>query len=131
MFLSDLVIALLIALVVTLVFAAVFRRVGPWYSVLAFFIIVFFASWAGGIWLPPAGPSLWGGSWLPFLVVAVIVAILLAATAPTLPRREGREAATPDTEKEKKAAAVFGIFFWLLLVALGITIIARYLVELL
>ncbi|MEW5745957.1 MAG: hypothetical protein AB1805_11045 [Nitrospirota bacterium] len=129
MFISDLIIALLIAIAVTFVFAVVFRRVGPWFSVIVFFFVIFFAAWAGGIWLPPAGPSLWGIYWVPFLVVALIFAFLLAATAPALPKREGRESPTPDTEKEKQAAAVFGIFFWILMVALGVTIIARYITR--
>jgi hypothetical protein len=59
-------------------------------------LIVFLGTWAGGIWLVPIGPQLWGASWLGFLVVGFLVSLLVAAlVVPPTPDGLPREKAAP------------------------------------
>ncbi|MBZ0157332.1 MAG: hypothetical protein K8I29_14120 [Alphaproteobacteria bacterium] len=125
MLLMDLLFAFLIAMIVTVLFSMLFRRISTWASLLSFFFIVFLTTWAGGVWITPAGPSLWGVYWLPFVVVALVTAFILAAAAPICPP-DTREMAARSVAKQSNTAEIFGLFFWILLVALGITIIVRY-----
>ena len=80
--LFDFFFALAIAGIVTALFALLLGRRGPWASSPLFFLLIFLAAWAGGVWITPVGPSVWGLYWLPFLVVAVLFALLLAAVTP-------------------------------------------------
>lgn len=96
--------------------------------VLFLFLILFFATWAGGLWLTPIGPPLWGVYWLPFVLVGLFVALVLAATAEPSRRDHlrRREIPTQGAEAEATEAAAFGVMFWLLLIALLAAIIAAY-----
>ena len=50
MFVIDMLFALVIALVLTGIFGLGFGRYGMGTTLAVFFIIVFFATWAGGVW---------------------------------------------------------------------------------
>jgi hypothetical protein len=50
-------------------------------SVFAMLLILFLATWAGGIWLVPVGPRLWGVAWGGFVVVGLFVALLIGAVS--------------------------------------------------
>lgn len=128
MFIAHFLFALIFTLVLIALFAAAFDNRGPWDSVLAFFIVLLLATWAGGAWIYPFGPVLWGGVWMPFLVMAVIVALLLAAAVPPDRVRYG----PPEQISEREEAAALavlgtlGLFFWILVVFLVIAIVAAY-----
>lgn len=47
------------------------RRTGAWPLFLFLFFLLLMTTWAGGVWLTPFGPILWGACWPPFLAVAV------------------------------------------------------------
>ena len=81
------------------------------------------------IWLTPIGPPLWEAYWLPFLIVGLIFALVLAAAAQPPPRRSTVELVEPAVEEAEKRAVYWtvGIFFWFLIVALIIAIVWRYL----
>ena len=117
------------AVILSLIFVLGFGRKRGRSSVLIFFILILLASWAGGVWLTPIGPTLWEVYWLPFLVVGLIVALVLAAVAAPPPRRSSVELVEPmEEEVDKKAAYwVMGIFFWSLIVVLIVAIVWRYL----
>lgn len=127
MFWKQFLCALATAAGLSAVFIAGFRKRGPWDNYLLFFAVVFLASWAGGIWFSPLGPLCGGVYWLPFLIVGVIFALLLAAVVSPFP---------PDTtvqlleqgEKppEKMKRMVLGVYFWLLIFALVVLIVTRY-----
>jgi hypothetical protein len=131
MVVTDFLFALVIAFLIFVVFLHGFRRVGPFGGVLWFFLIVLFASWAGGVWVRPVGPMLWGVYWVPFLVVGLMVALLLAASSP--PRPPGKPSKTIDEEKRKREAEVLGVslsvFFWVMLVFLVIAISVHYIMR--
>ncbi len=137
MFYIDILYALLVAIFLAAVLLGLvgWRRSpssSGWADALFLFLVFFLLIWAGGVWLEPFGPVLWGGYWLPFVAVGLIALLLLAA-AGTSRRRVRRyddsriEPARVANEDEGKAVAVaFGAFFWFLLLALVVAIAARY-----
>ena len=127
-FLIDFLFAAVFAVLLTLIFSTLFRRKGPWSRGLVFFLIVFLAAWAGGVWLLPFGPTLFGVTWLPFLIAGLFVALILAAA---LPPQMTEESSEKKIVLEKRTDAVerkrFDAFFFLLIGALLIAVILGYL----
>jgi len=127
-FLFALVVAVLLSLVLIALMGPQRRREGSSVAgaVMFFFIILFFASWAGGVWLAPVGAPVWGGTWAPFLLVGVFVALLLAAAGEhSRHMQERRETESPEADIATNAMA-FGMFFWVLIIALVAAVIAGY-----
>lgn len=125
--LFDVLLALGIGLVFTVIFAGLLGRSGPWASVPVFFAIIFLAAWAGGVWITPIGPALFGVYWLPFVVFGLIFALLLAAAV----RPQGAVVAGEGKEeggKEEHGAAPFDPFFFGLIGLLIAAIVVGYLV---
>jgi hypothetical protein len=123
--------AVFVASILTIIFVGGFRKRGPWANTVVFFAVVFLTAWAGGMWLQPLGPSLWGMYWVPFMFVGLLVALLLAAATPSN-RPTPRNAAGVQTEKREKIATVtaIGTFFWIFLAALVMVIVISYLFRL-
>jgi len=135
MFFAHLLIAILVALLGPIVLLPIIsgrpKRNGDSVatSVLFFFLILFFATWAGGVWIRPFGPSMWGAYWLPFVLVGVFVAMLLAAATEPARRDRARqhiEAPTETPVGTAVAMTAFGMFFWSLIIGLLVAVIARY-----
>ncbi len=123
MLVTDLLLAFFIALVLAGIFSAGFGHRWPgypavWPSAFFFFLLLFVAVWAGGIWASPYGPMIGSVAWLPFLIVGVAIALLLAAVLP----RGG------PAETAGATAATLSVFFWLFLVVGAIAIIVGYIV---
>ena len=126
MFFFELLVVLLVTLVLTAIFAVGIRRRTTWNILLPFFMILFLATWATGIWIPPMGPMIRGVFLVPFLFIGLLYALLLTAFIPPLqPPRTPREKAR-QAEKEQETFAVLNAFFWLLIIGLVIAIIGRY-----
>lgn len=87
-------------------------------SAIFFFVLLFFATWAAGVWLVPREPMAWGMAWIGWLAVALAVVLLLGSVSRQEDRRRRRNAEpTPATEGEL-AAVGFGVLFWALLAVL-------------
>lgn len=97
----------------------------PWTAIWTFVLVLFLASWAGGLWISPFGPVLFGVSWLPFIFVAVIFGLLLAAVPPERPPRTPGEAFV-QAEEKRAARQAFDVFFWILLIVLLLAVISGY-----
>jgi hypothetical protein len=119
MFIIEMTFSLAIGLLLTTLFGAGLRMRGPWESLFVFFCLVSLSAWAGGSWLSPRGPMLWGISWVPFLVVGSIVALFLAAT----PKRDTPAEKEEELEREE---VILGNLFWILIGVLGAVIAAHY-----
>lgn len=126
LFWQHLLTALIVAAGLSAVFIAAFRRRG-FEQAAVFFTVVFLGAWAGGIWLPPLGPQLGGVSWLSFLIVGLVFALVLAAAVPSFPPgttvqllKEGEKSG------ETKKSLVLGVYFWTLVMVLMILIVGRY-----
>jgi hypothetical protein len=144
--LEPIIASIVIALILTLLFSQLagrsgtkkFRGAAGW----VFFLILFFAMWAGGLWIYPAGPAFWGISWLPALFVGLATALLLSATdifpygttrknspdTPALQNREDGEIVRTKEDRRREGLAI-SVFFWALLAILAVAIIAGYLVN--
>lgn len=119
----DLFYVLVITLVLTAVFAFGFRKQRTWPVVLAFFVILFLATWAVGVWInPETAPP--GVSWVAYLIAGLLFALLLTVLIP-LSRTAGGERANKSGEKAV-AIVFFDLFFWILVIGLIAAIIARY-----
>jgi hypothetical protein len=126
MFFVDLLFALILALIITGIFVLALRTPGPWGLWWVFLLVIFLAAWAGGLWITPFGP-MWGTvSWLPFLITGLLVALILAAASPPRQPRTPRQAIAQE-RAEEAAFLALNVFFWVLVVGLGVAIILAYL----
>jgi len=132
MFIIDILFAAVIGLLLTLLFGFGLGRKGPWSSALIFFLIVFMASWAVGNMAEGLGPEIGGFYYVPYLIGAIIIALLLAAATPfrlyhhreSIIEKEERKLA--EGQERSPFDAAYDKFFWAFLVALLILIILGY-----
>jgi hypothetical protein len=121
--------SIVLAASLSLILIVLFRRrgPGPWAGFFFVFSILFLAIWAGGIWLLPIGPPLWGESWLSFVLVGLVFALLLAVALPSRKRPATLDLQRPEVKAASDAVElVFGLFFYLLLIVLIVAIVGRY-----
>lgn len=132
MVLPEFSISFIIAVLVTGLYMFLTRKVGRRTGLSWLFLIIFLGIWAGGIWLKPFGPTLWGIHWPAFLLVGLFMVLLLIVY---LPRRGPRgrletlnmlDRIEGEKELQEVTYITLGIFFWLLLAVLVIVIILRY-----
>ena len=85
------------------------------------FVLIALFAWAASAWLVPAGPTLWGVSWIPLAGVGVLVALaILALAVPPAepPVGERVEADTGERGRHsERALFAYGAVFWILVVA--------------
>ena len=150
--LATLLIVATIVLLIGGLFAAGGAR-GPWSNILWFFIILFVGTMAFGAWVQPVGPQPWGVPWLSFLIIAVLIALLIAASTPDTARdyrrakrlplqrdtavQANRDStstnASPATEETATgtesdavgAATAVGVFFWIFVVVAASVLLLR------
>lgn len=130
----ELLSALIVALILSIFFAFFVRKRGPRKGFFWLFLLIFLMTWAVGIWIRPFGPSLKGIYWMPFLLTGLLFLLLMSVTSP-LPPPMGRhetldmlDQMETDRKMEKLAYISLNMFFWILLFALIILIVVRYLV---
>lgn len=121
--------SLFFAVIITVVFSLAFKNTGPWGGFWVFFILMFFISFGAGEWAAQRGPSAWGYYWAPGLIAAIVFALVLAATSPGshAPRSNLKHRSNVDTKENTEvgfSTAVFGVFFWILIVLLALIAIA-------
>lgn len=121
--------AIVVAVVFTAILAAIFGREGyeegAWATALILFGILFLTSWAGGVWLTPIGPQLFGVPWLPFVLMGFVAALLLAAMSPGRPPRTPREA-REQADAQEVVGTTASAFAWILAVCLIFAITIHY-----
>jgi len=132
-FILELLIAISISLVLSALFVLVIQRGERRTGFFWLFVVVFLVTWAGGVWLRPFGPTLWGVCWLGFLLAGLFILLLLAIFIPQKPVRGRRETldmlekVARKRELDTFTYITLGVFFWILLAALIIAIMFRYL----
>jgi hypothetical protein len=110
MFYLQLSFVLFLALLVTVAFTAGGLGGRPWPGAVWFFLLLFFGTWALGIWLEPLGPSFWGAQLVPYIVAAGAISILLAAVPAA---RRGSSNSTGSAGPRRVAMKVtIWAFFW-------------------
>jgi hypothetical protein len=134
MLIPELLASFIIAVILTALYMLVTRAAGPRTGLIWLFLIVFLATWAGGVWLRPFGPALWGIHWLNFLLMGLVIVLFLVIIIPRKAPRGRQETLDMldriEQEKELEEAAyiTLSIFFWILLSVLVIAIILRYII---
>ncbi len=96
-------------------------RVRPTTPGWGLFLVFFFAIWAGGMWVAPVGPTHFGVTWLPFLLIAILLGVLVVALSP-----RGHRSHQDELELEREIEVGLGLFFWALIGALIVAIGAAY-----
>jgi len=133
MIILELLFASIVALILSPLLMLIWGREATRTGFFCFFLIILLSSWAGGVWVMPFGPLLWGIHWLPFLSAGLIVALIFTVSAPQRPPRSHKETVKMleriRREKELKKATyiTLSLFFWVLLFVLIAAIIIRYL----
>jgi hypothetical protein len=108
MILVDIVMALVVVAVSSAVVVAIVGRdgyaAGGWPTAVVVFGMFFLVVWAGGIWLTPLGPDLFGGAaaWIPFIIVGFFGALFVTAVAPL---RQPRTVHAIDEQAQAKDVA--------------------------
>jgi len=96
-------------------------------SILFLFVVLLITMWAAAIWMPEWGPAYYGSSWLGILLVGLFVSlVILAVVSPDWRRFRGRKADL-EVEEAAEATAVFGCFFWILMTAFIVIVLASLL----
>ncbi|MFO7965940.1 MAG: hypothetical protein R6U50_18580 [Desulfobacterales bacterium] len=128
MFLAELFTAVVIAAVLTILIAVVFRGESWGLGMFLFFLILFLATWAGGLWITPFGPVMWGVPWLSFFFIGLLIALVFAVFMPSRNRRTPRTLTKAEREArfESDTVITIDIFLWILLAFLLIGIITAY-----
>jgi hypothetical protein len=113
--------ALVVTLILTLLFSAFSKR--PLSGLWLFFLLIFLATWSGQLWIRPFGPVYWGISWIPLFIIALFFYVLIIALLPPPP--------PPKPSSDVKAAEeapfiALGIFLWIILILLAISIVFGY-----
>lgn len=115
MFLIEFILAVVVSFIVLAGFAMAGSK-GPWNNLGTLFVVVLLVTWAGGMWLTPVGPMLFGKPWVPYLIMAAFVALLLVNLIPhrdielSVPPEEKLEAEEP---RKVAIIATVGIAFWI------------------
>jgi hypothetical protein len=142
--LVNLLFAVLVALIIGAMFSAGLRGRNRWAGTIWLYVILLFGSWALGAWLRPVGPPAWEVHWVPFVIAAAFIALILAAATPRERRfvrsEDGRlvpvdpnaidpDVGTPDSEapgSETPESVTIGVFFWLALAVSLLAIVLSY-----
>lgn len=113
MFFPEFVAALIVAALVVGLFAVVLRRPGPWAGVGWFFLVVFLGAWAVGVWTAPVGPAVVGIAWLPFVIGALLLALLVTAVTDWQTRDLRSSRSRQGSSATADEALALGAFFWI------------------
>jgi hypothetical protein len=132
---TVLFIQFLFAVIVGLVFAVILvaglSRVGPgpWSGLLFFLFLLFLLAWAGGVWLPPAGPRMSDVPLIPFVIAGLLGLLLFAVAVPRRARGTLSEAVEETGERHAQqdvAGITLGVFYWIAVVLLVVAIVTRF-----
>jgi hypothetical protein len=125
-------ISFLLFFLIAIVFASILfyglKQSAGWGGFWGLLFILFLVAWAARLWILPAGPVFWGFAWIPIGFVVFLFVLLIAAA----PKKDSHRTPPDDPEHDqtakglKGAAAIFSIFFWILVVALILAIIIGY-----
>jgi hypothetical protein len=99
-----------------------------WEVFLVFFLVVFVATWAGGVWITPFGPVILNLSVFPFVVTGLLIALLLMVFISMEPpgNTYGSSAVREETIEESNFLLSVGWLFWLTILCFGLVIIVKY-----
>lgn len=116
----HLIFALVIAFLFSSLFMLGYRRRLPGSVAGMVFIMIFLSVLAGGMWINPAGPVLFGVHWVSLILIGLVIALILAAVL----KPEFYRAKTPEPGMpQKPTAKVFNFFTYAFIVFLILLIV--------
>ncbi|MBB2148245.1 hypothetical protein [Pedobacter gandavensis] len=130
--------ALFFAIILTAVFRLFFHNSGSWAEFWSFFVLLFFVSLAAGEWAAPRGPSVWGYYWVPGLISAFVVGLVIVAVSPhsTMKRTRRSKNRKEDAVEEEirefevgVAVVVFGVFYCIVIVLLALIALSGLVIK--
>jgi hypothetical protein len=138
MLVPDIFFSFSIALIISFIVSLFIRKGMPRQGFWLFFLVIFLATWAGGIWGRSLNmPRIFRG-WLPFLLSGLTAALIFSWLAPR-DLHVGRRAVLDrkktlamleevERHREVKEATYItvNIFFWVVIILLLAAIILRY-----
>jgi K+-sensing histidine kinase KdpD len=127
MFILDMLFALAIALLLTGLFAMLFRGMRMGNGLLFFLLILFLATWSGGLWIGPFGPTLLNVFWLPFLLVGLLISLLMVIFITPVSPQQPLDETRMQTSPNAPAVIVIDALFWILILGLLVTLVVAYL----
>jgi hypothetical protein len=116
---------LITAFLTSLIVAWSLRKRNPWRRFRIFFLVIFFAAWAGGAWIEPAGIIIKEMIWMPVGFISLLTGIMISASLPlqnyfNKKKTDYDEDAIPDN---------INWSVWLLLIFLILSVLAAYLLR--
>lgn len=111
--------AIIAAILVIFILSLILKR--PMRGFGLVFIILFLATWTGQLWITPFGPRTLGISWIPLIVVGMLLAFMILALSSDVAAGKPQKA-----DREEGPIIVAGFFFWLILIVLIFAIIIGY-----
>ena len=92
-------------------------------ALVLFFVTVFPATWALGVWVTPRGPTAFGVPWLAFLAIGLAVSLVASAAPAVRPWRVQARGGAPEPVR------VAGPLIWILLVMLVLAIVGNHMQD--
>ena len=125
---TQVVFSLIIALSVSLILSLFLRRQAARVGFFFFFLLLFLITLAGGLWIKPFGPTLYGVFWVPLLIVGLFAGLFIYHSTPDrLPRNRQEKMRRRQEQKEARQLeqltyVTLDIFFWIIIILLIISI---------
>lgn len=113
----DLFSAFAVALLFTLIFVAMFAPGPRIEHAAAFFVMVFLASWAGGLWFGYTRFELAAVFWLPYFVIGLLFGLMLAAVLAT------------RVHLRRESKVKINVLLWVLIAVLLALVVSGYLLP--
>ena len=128
MFIWEILLSSLLAAILGMLLTLVLGRVGPGplLGFIFFYVLIFLATWAGGLWLARIRPGEWQVNWLGYVLVSVLLWLMLAAVLPRQPRTPRSDASVPIVPPREAQTVAMGLLFWMVVVLLLAMIAVNY-----
>jgi len=133
MIFAEFILSFVIALILSIGFAVLTRKRGKRQGFWWLFLLIWVATWAGGVWLRPIRPTVGGSDWYQFLIAGLIFVGLIALFIPSRPPHGRIETLEKLVEMrrgrviEQATYITLGVLFWLILIIFIAAILIRYL----
>lgn len=124
MFFAGLGLAIIVSFIFTLIVGKGIKQFA-YAEFIGLFLLIFLATWAGGLWIEPVGPVMWGVSLAVFIVVGGLVALIVAATLPTPRHRKEHAAPTGGPLDQIHQESFLNVFFFIIILTLVAAILYR------
>ncbi len=127
MIITDILLAFILAGFFAVIFNVAMRSRQKALPIAFIFILFFLFAWAGGLWIGPLGPPVFGVYWIPSLIVTTLIFLLLISFAHDETKKK-RAASAEATDPNVAVTAAIGLTLWLLFAVLIVLIAIAYLV---